>query len=121
MRSHLTSTMCCCCFLQVSAPIPGRLLTSRCLEDGADVPMQGNRMLVAECEFVFRLGQDLPPRETPYTSDEVMAAVASLHPGLELPDSRFADFTAVGAAQLAADNACTHWMVIGAATTVNWS
>lgn len=106
--------------LHVDAPIPGRLLASRCLEDGATVPLQGNRMLVAECEFVFRLGQDLAPRATPYSPEEVMAAVASLHPGLELPDSRFDDYTAVGAAQLAADNACAHWMVVGPATTTDW-
>jgi 2-keto-4-pentenoate hydratase len=106
--------------LKVSSPIPGRLFASRIRGDGDAVPMQGNRMLVAECEFVFRMGEDLPPRPTPYSRDEVMAAVASLHPGLELPDSRFDDFTSVGAAQLAADNACAHWMVVGAATSANW-
>jgi 2-keto-4-pentenoate hydratase len=104
----------------VNAPIIGRLLASRVVSDGSTLAMQGNRMLVAECEFVFKLASDLPPREAPYQRDEVMAAVASLHPGLEIPDSRFADFASAGAAQLAADNACTHWMVIGAATDVNW-
>ena len=104
----------------VDGPVVGRLLASRVADDGASLAMQGNRMLVAECEFVFKLASDLPPREAPYTRDEVMAAVASLHPGLEMPDSRFADFASAGAAQLAADNACTHWMVIGAATRANW-
>ena len=40
--------------------------------------------------------------------DEVLAAVATLHPAIEVPDSRFDDFTIVGAPQLIADNACAH-------------
>ena len=76
----------------VDGPVIGRLLASRVLGDHATLALQGNRMLVAECEFVFKLADDLPPRKTPYQRAEVMAAVASLHPGLELPDSRFADF-----------------------------
>jgi len=106
--------------LRVDGPLVGRLLASRVVGDGNTLAMQGNRMLVAECEFVFKLNRDLPPRATAYTRDEVMAAVASLHPGLEIPDSRFEDFAGAGAAQLAADNACTHWMVIGAPTSANW-
>ncbi len=104
----------------VDGPVPGRLFASRVAANGAELPMDGNRMLVAECEFVFVLGADLPPRALPYTRDEVMAAVADLHPGLELPDSRFTDFARAGAAQLAADDACAHWMVIGEATDADW-
>jgi 2-keto-4-pentenoate hydratase len=106
--------------LKVSSPIPGRLFASRICHNGDVVPMQGNRMLVAECEFVFCMGLDLVARKEPYSRGEVLAAVSSLHPGLELPDSRFEDFTSVGAAQLAADNACAHWMVVGEATTAKW-
>jgi 2-keto-4-pentenoate hydratase len=106
--------------LKVDGPVPGRLFAARVLDDGAHVSMQGNRMLVAECEFVFTLADDLPPRAAPYLREEVMAAVASLHPGLELPDSRFEHFESAGAAQLAADNACAHWMVVGPATRAPW-
>jgi len=104
----------------VDGPLPGRLLSGRVAGDGATLAMDGNRMRVAECEFVFTMAADLPPRPAPYTRDEVMAAVADLHPGLELPDSRFADFAGAGASQLAADNACAHWMVVGTATTADW-
>lgn len=104
----------------VDGPIAGRLLQDRVVASGASVPMQGNRMRVAECEFVFRLSHDLPPREAAYSREEVAAAVAELRPGLELPDSRFMHFASAGAAQLAADNACAHWMVIGEATACDW-
>ena len=77
-------------------------------------------MRVAEAEFAFRLGADLPPGERPYQQDEVMAAVAALHPAIELPDSRFTDFAAAGGVQLAADNACAHLFVLGPETQTDW-
>ena len=43
-----------------------------------------------------------------------------LHPAIEIPDSRFADFVSAGAAQIIADNACAHLFVLGAPTTANW-
>ena len=104
----------------VDGPIAGRLFASQILRSGERCPMRGNRMRVAECEFVFMLGQDLPPRATPYTRSEVVAAVEALYPGLELPDSRFEDFSRAGAPQLAADNACAHYFVLGEPTSANW-
>jgi 2-keto-4-pentenoate hydratase len=50
----------------------------------------------------------------------VLEAVESLHPAIELPDSRFDDFTSVGAAQLIADDACAHEFVLGPATKADW-
>ena len=104
----------------VPGPIAGRLFKERVYEDGAVLPIVGSRMRVAEPEFAFRMARDLPSRTTPYTVDEVMAAVATLHPAIEVPDSRFSDFARVGAAQLLADNACTHQVVIGRATDADW-
>jgi 2-keto-4-pentenoate hydratase len=77
-------------------------------------------MKVAEAEFAFRMGRDLPPRPEPYSVEEVLDAVATLHPAIEVPDSRFDDFTVVGAPQLIADNACAHQFVLGPAATADW-
>jgi 2-keto-4-pentenoate hydratase len=44
-----------------------------------------------EAEIAFLMGKDLPPRSTPYTRDEVVAAVASCHPAIELMESGFFD------------------------------
>ena len=41
-----------------------------------------------ECEFAFSLGMDLPKRAAPYTREEVAAAVAALHPAIEIFDTR---------------------------------
>lgn len=48
-----------------------------------------------EAEIAFLLGEDLPPRNTPYTRDEVLGAVASCHPAVEELESAFIDPKAV--------------------------
>jgi 2-keto-4-pentenoate hydratase len=103
--------------INVEGPMAGRLLAERVVEDGATVSLAGNRMRVVEPEFAFRMGADLAPRPRPYAVEEVMAAVASLHPAIEVPDSRFEDFTRVGEAQLIADDACAHLFMLGKAAT----
>ena len=104
----------------VDGPLAGRLLEKRAFPSGAKVSLTNNIMNVIEAEFAFRMGQDLPPRKTPYSQNEVIAAVASLHPAIEIPDSRYNDFVSAGAAQLIADNACASYFVLGAPTVVDW-
>ena len=104
----------------VDGPLAGRILAERVIPDGGDCPLGNNLMKVAELEFCFRMAADLPPRPTPYSESEVLDAVASLHPAIELPDSRFHDFAHAGLAQLVADNACAHLFVLGPQTGFDW-
>ncbi|WP_046868643.1 2-keto-4-pentenoate hydratase [Microvirga massiliensis] len=104
----------------VDGPMAGRILLERVIESGAAVPLGANHMRVAEIEFAFRMGRDLPPRSTSYAPQEVLAAVDSLHPAIELSDSRFEDFATVGAPQLISDNACAHLFVLGPPSTAEW-
>jgi 2-keto-4-pentenoate hydratase len=104
----------------VDGPLAGRLLADRLLPPGAAVPMGRNRMRVSEAEFCFRMATDLPPREQPYTREEVMAAVGALHPAIEIPDSRYEDFVHAGAPQLIADFACASRLVLGAPMPERW-
>ncbi|EJN08669.1 2-keto-4-pentenoate hydratase [Bradyrhizobium sp. YR681] len=106
--------------INVAGPLAGRIMSDTVIADGGTASMKGNAMRVGEPEFAFRMGRDLTPRSAPYTVDEVLAAVASLHPAIEIPDSRFTDFAGAGEAQLIADNACAHLFVLGAATSANW-
>jgi 2-keto-4-pentenoate hydratase len=106
--------------IAVDGPLAGRLLQERVRACGGDVPFGSNHMRVAEAEFAFRMGRDLPPRSSPYSVDEVLSAVDTLHPAIEVPDSRFEDFTRVGAAQLIADNACAHYFVLGPPAADVW-
>lgn len=104
----------------VDGPLAGRLLTEMIVPSGAPISLRGNAMRVAEPEFVFRMGSDLAPRELPYMEEEVMAAVAALHLGIEVPDSRFVDFVMAGGPQLIADNACANHFVPGPEAAVDW-
>jgi 2-keto-4-pentenoate hydratase len=104
----------------VDGPLAGRLLSSRVRPSGSALALAGNHMRVAEPEFAFRMARDLLPRSQPYAKEEVLAAAGTLHPAIEVPDSRYDDFARVGAAQLIADNACAHYFVLGEAAAVDW-
>jgi 2-keto-4-pentenoate hydratase len=106
--------------INVAGPQAGRIFAERVVADGGTAPMAGNEMRVGEPEFAFRMGRSLPPRSIPYSVEDVLSAVDTLHPAIELPDSRFADFVKAGEAQLIADNACAHLFVLGAPTTADW-
>jgi 2-keto-4-pentenoate hydratase len=106
--------------INVDGPMAGRILPETVIPDGGTASMVGNEMRVAEPEFAFRMAADLPPRSSAYTVREVLDAVGTLHPAIEIPDSRFADFVSAGAAQIIADNACAHLFVLGAPTASNW-
>ena len=68
-----------------------------------------------EIELVFRLNADLPPREAPYTADEVAEAVACMHAGLELVDGRWEDLQGIDGPSLVADNGSDGLLILGPA------
>ena len=106
--------------INVGGPLAGRILSGGVINADVAVSLSGNRMRVVEPEFAFRLGRSLVPRAAAYSSSEVMAAVDSLHPAFEVPDSRFAEFRRAGQAQLIADTACCGPFVFGPAAPAPW-
>lgn len=106
--------------INVDGPLAGRLLAEKVFQSGAELPFGANHMQVAEAEFAFRMARDLAPRETSYSLGEILGAVEALHPAIEVPDSRYDDFTKVGVAQLIADNGCAHQFVLGAPADASW-
>ena len=68
------------------ALVSSRVLASPARMRGADVPMLG-----LEAEIAFCFDRDLPPREAPYTRDEIADAVTALA-GIEVVDTRFASY-----------------------------
>jgi 2-keto-4-pentenoate hydratase len=68
------------------APMP---LWGGYLENGDVLGSQYSRLRGVEAEIGFLLGTDLPLREQPYTREEVVAAVASAHPVIEVLESAF--------------------------------
>jgi 2-keto-4-pentenoate hydratase len=106
--------------INVDGPLAGPLLANRLVGPGSTIDLRGNRMRLAEAEFAFRMAASLPPRGVPYTFDEVKSATASVHPAIEVPDSRYEDVTAVGAPQLIADAACAWWATVSAIGVSDW-
>jgi len=104
----------------VDGPLAGRLLSERVLHPSTRIGLESNIMKVAEAEFAFLIGRPLPKRGHPYSVEEVVAAVASLHPAIEVPDSRYEDFVHVDVAQLIADMACACWFLLGPPTKADW-
>jgi 2-keto-4-pentenoate hydratase len=109
----------------VDGPLAGALLENRVVtglepDAPAEISLAGNLMRVAEAEFAFRLKRALGAREAVYGVPEVMDAVESLHPAIEIPDSRYENFAGVGAPQLIADCACAYWLAIGTAAVTDW-
>jgi 2-keto-4-pentenoate hydratase len=69
----------------------------------AQLPDNGFLTKAIESEIAFVLRHDLPARDAPYHRDEVAAAIAGCHPGIEVVQSRFADPEAAGALSVLAD------------------
>lgn len=58
---------------------------------GSRIATEYRRLRGVEAEIAFLLGTDLPPRGAPYTREEVVAAIASCHPAIELLESALLD------------------------------
>ncbi|MBZ5633963.1 MAG: fumarylacetoacetate hydrolase family protein [Acidobacteriia bacterium] len=103
--------------LNVDAPFAGRLLSAFFFESPARVDAAKFFMRVVEAEFAIEMARDLPPTATPRSRQEIAAAVKGVLPGIEIVDSRFDDWTTIGAPSLIADNACNAAWVKGRLVT----
>ena len=94
------------------APMPAAWIYSA----GPTLP---GRLRILEAEIAFLVGEDLPPRAAPYTREEVLAAMASCHPAIEVLETGFTVHTAVTKLTGAADLQFNGAFVYGAAIP-NW-
>ena len=103
--------------LHVEAPFFGRLLSAFFHEVPAQVEAGQFFMRVVEAEFAFEMARDLPPDATPRSREEIDDALKGVIPGIEIVDSRFDEWTTIGAPSLIADNACNAAWVKGSLLT----
>lgn len=102
-------------------PAPGRLYEGSIFESGAVLPPE---LFINyrnnECEFAFRMANELPPRPTPYTEDEVAAAIDYMALAIEIGDTVFPDWYGVsGYLGSSLDNGGGAALVLGPPTR-NW-
>lgn len=69
------------------APMPAAWMG----ENGSLFQGKNHRLRGVESEIAFRIGKNLPPRSAPYTRGEVVAAIASCHPAIEILESAYVD------------------------------
>jgi 2-keto-4-pentenoate hydratase len=71
-------------------PVAGALLAPFVHAAPATLPLAAFITPLLECEVAFLLGADLPPRATPYSREEIEAAIDAVVPVIEVADGRFA-------------------------------
>ncbi|MSP67894.1 MAG: hypothetical protein EXQ96_07335 [Alphaproteobacteria bacterium] len=76
--------------LQVSGPFYGEMVDRFAYANDASVAIEPDHSPAIEAEFAVRMGKSLPPRAKAYGRKEVMAAIASVAPALEIIGCRFA-------------------------------
>jgi len=69
------------------APMPAMWVTC----SGCEMRGMTHRYRGVEAEIAFRMGSDLPPREAHYTREEVLGAIASMHPAIEILETALID------------------------------
>jgi 2-keto-4-pentenoate hydratase len=99
----------------LTEPMAGRLLEDTVHHGPTSLPGAAFHLRMVECEYAFRLGKDLPARETPYSREEVEDAVAAVHGCIEVADSRFSKGLMVDSPSLIADNVLAGAYVVGPA------
>src|SRR5690606_7460784 len=70
-----------------SSPLPAAQLHA----SPAAIQLPGACRYQVEVEIAVRFARGMGPRETPYTIEETMAAIASIHPAVEILGSRYRD------------------------------
>jgi 2-keto-4-pentenoate hydratase len=97
----------------LTEPMAGRLLEDAVYTGSVELPAAAFHLRMVECEYAFRLGKDLPPREAPYAREEVEDAVAAVHGSVEVADSRYAKGLIVDTPSLIADNVLAGAYLVG--------
>jgi 2-keto-4-pentenoate hydratase len=96
-----------------SLPTAAPIAPSLVFENGATLAASAFPVRIVEAEIAYRFGADLPPRDRPYTTDEVMAAVAAMHAAIEVVTPRIVDFAAASPAAKLADHGLNGAFVLG--------
>jgi len=95
-------------------PLRGALATDSVFQ-GRAVRLDANTFNVigVEAELVYLVGKDLPPRATPYSQDEVLDAITSVHAAIEVVDTRFAEWAKQDKWSRTADQANHGALIVG--------
>jgi 2-keto-4-pentenoate hydratase len=108
LTSQRMQTMC-----SIDHPVAGAVLASRRQHSGIVRPLSGLVHLGLEFEICVRVGRDLPPRDRPWSMEDVASAVNAVAPAFEVIDDRNSPYP-LDMLSLVADNAWNEGIVLGA-------
>lgn len=102
--------------MKATEPACGPLFQPYIMQSPKLLNMPEESLRGLECEFAFRMGDDLPARPEPYSAEEVLTAAATLHPAVEVVDSRVRNGQQHGAVAIIADHCANAALVYGPGT-----
>ena len=101
-------------------PFIGHVLKPFVFASGETVPIFPPHAPKLETEFVLNLGQDLPPRSSPYTREEVVGAIAAISAGFEIVAPRVEGSLKGAGLRMIADGGLNAAVVVGP-PVADWS
>ena len=102
----------------IDQPVAGAFFRDDIHPSPAEVDLSGFRHMGLECEMAFRLVRDIAPG-TNHTAETVTDVIDEIRPAFELIEDKDADYAAIDALTLIADNAWCGGVVLGAPLE-NW-
>ncbi len=94
-------------------PNPAPLLAGALLPSPARFDGRAMHMIGVEVEISFHVVRDIAARTAPVEREEALAAVGDAFVGMEIVDTRLADFSNADPEWLLADNQMNHALVVG--------
>jgi 2-keto-4-pentenoate hydratase len=94
-------------------PNPAPLLAGALVKSPARFDGKAMHMIGVEIEISFHIVRDIAPRDKAVDREEALAAVGDAFVGMEVVDTRLADFKQVDPEWLLADNQMNHALVVG--------
>jgi 2-keto-4-pentenoate hydratase len=100
-------------------PNPAPLLAGALVKSPARFDGKAMHMIGVEIEISFHIVHDIAARSEPVARDEALAAVGDAFVGMEVVDTRLANFQQADPEWLLADNQMNHALVVGG-SIVDW-
>ena len=94
-------------------PNPAPLLAGALIGSPAEFDGKAMHMIGIEIEISFHIAQDIAAREAPVGRDEALSVVGDAFVGMEVVDTRLANFREADPEWLLADNQMNHALVVG--------
>ena len=99
--------------LKTDGPFPGPLYRERLFPSGTHVKTLASNSRTTEPEIAFTMARNLPAREKAWSVDEVLDAVATVHPSVEIVNPRLPKGFNDVVEWYVADGGLSHALVLG--------